>query len=103
MSKSQADSEATAKVYQLDALASQLEGIGKQLETVLTQTSGLVTNAQLEVVKTEYKEDIAEAVKDIHAEYRPTLKRTNWLYTTVIGEAIALLVAAISVIFLIRN
>lgn len=103
MSKSHTELEQPAKVYQLDALDVKLGTIGIQLKTIVDQTAGLATVAQLEVVKSDYKEKIAEAVKDIHAEYRPTLKRTNWLYTTVIAEAVALLGGSIWVILLLRK
>lgn len=102
MSKSHTELEQPAKVYQLEALDAKLETIGTQLRTIVNQTAGLATTAQLEAVKQDYKDRIAEAVKDVNAEYRPTLKKTGWLYTTVIAEGVALLGGAIWVI-LLRN
>lgn len=95
MAKSQAESEQPAKVYQLDALGEQLGNIGKQLETVVKQTAGLVTQAQLEAVKTTFKEKLDEAIKDVRSEYSPTLKRNKalWglvgaLFLMIVGQAI---------------
>lgn len=102
MAKSQAELEQPAKGYELQAVDAKVDTVLDQLKTIVNQTAGLATLAQLEAVKQDLKEDIAEAVKDIHAEYRPTLKRTAWLYTTVIAEAVALLGAALWVIVL-RN
>lgn len=95
MAKSQAELEQPAKVYQLQALDSKLDIIGNQLKTVVNQTAGLATNAQLEAVKADYKEKIAEAVKDMRAEYTPTLKRNKALWglvglllVAIVGQAI---------------
>lgn len=103
MSKSQAELEQPAKRYELAVVDSKVDTVLEQLKTIVNQTAGLATLAQLETLKIDMKEDLAEAVKDIHAEYRPTLKRTNWLYTTVIAEAVGLLGAAIWVIILMKR
>lgn len=102
MGKSHTELEQPAKVYQLEALDAKLETIGGQLKTIVNQTAGLATLAQLEAVKIDYKEKIEELRKDTDAIYGPPLKKTAWLYTTVIAEGIALLGAAIWVIIL-RN
>lgn len=90
MGKSHAEAEAPVKGYQLDAVVSELKTMGKQLETVINQTSGLATIAQLEATKQYNKEYTDESIKDVHAEYRPTLKRNKALWGLV--GAIAVLV-----------
>ena len=102
MAKSHAELEQPAKVYQLDALDAKLSTIGKQLETVVTQTAGLATQVQLEAVKQDYKDRIAEAVKDINAEYRPTLKRNKALWGLV-GALILAIVAQAIIISTLRK
>jgi len=93
--KTQSELEQAAKVYQLQMLDAKLDSMGLQLKTILNQTSGLVTLAQLEATKTYFKEKLEEAVKDINAEYRPLLRRnkTLWgligaLFLMIVGQAI---------------
>ncbi len=95
MAKSHAELEQPAKVYQLDALDAKLETIGGQLKTIVNQTAGLATITQLEAVKADYKEKLAEAVKDIHAEYRPTLKRNKALWGLVGVLVVSIVIQAI--------
>lgn len=93
--KSQLELEQPAKVYQLQALDAKLDTMGIQLKTIINQTGGLATIAQLEAVKNDSKEKLAEAVKDLQAEYQPTLKRNKALWGLVgaltlmiVGQAI---------------
>lgn len=102
MSKSQADSEATAKVYQLDALDDKLKNIGKQLETVVNQTTGLATVAQLESAKQLLKEYTDEAVKDVRTEVRPTLKLNKALWG-IIGTLTVLIIGQAILISILRS
>jgi hypothetical protein len=90
VSKTHTELEQPAKVYQLEALDAKLETIGTQLKTIVNQTAGLATVTQLQKLEQDDKARLAEAVKDIHAEYRPTLKRNKALWGLV--GAIAVLV-----------
>lgn len=95
MEKSHAELEQPAKVYQLQALDAKLEVIGSQVKIIVNQTAGLATVAQLGAVKLDYKEKIAEAVKDINTEYEPSLRRNKALWglvgvltVAIVGQAI---------------
>ncbi len=103
MSRTQAESEQLVKTYQLDAVEGKVDTVLTQLKTIVAQTAGLATIAQLEAARADFKEKTDEAVKDIHKEYRSKFERTEWLYKVVVGEAIALLASAIVVIFLTRT
>lgn len=101
-SKSQDEQEQPAKVYQLDALSNKMDGMKEQLNTILRQTAGLATVAQLEAVKTNFKEKLDDAIKDVHAEYSPTLKRNKALWTLV-GGLVFTIVAQAVILILFRS
>lgn len=93
--KTQSELEQAAKVYQLQMLDAKLETIGFQLKKIVEQTASSVSVAQLDAAKKDWNDDLAEAVKDIHNEYRPMLKRNRTLWATImtlffmiVGQAI---------------
>lgn len=93
--KTQSELEQAAKVYQLQMLDAKLETIGLQLKKIVEQTASSVSVSQLDAARNDWKDDLAEAVKDIHSEYRPMLKRNRalWgligtLFLMIVGQAI---------------
>lgn len=99
--RSQTESEQPAKVYQLDAVDKKVdEALGK-LDTLLTQTSGLVTPAQLTASEKKLEEKLSEEVTKIHLEYRPMKRNIQWLLRTVLGQIIVLVIGAIFAYFVV--
>lgn len=90
----QQELEKPAKVYQLNAVEAKVDTALSKLDTVITQTSGLVTTAQLNSA-------IEESEKKIHLEYRPikrSLTKFIWLLVsglvTIITQAVIIYVIA---------
>ncbi len=84
-SRSQGESEQPAKVYQLDAVQTQVDALGRQLnekmDKILEQTSTLVTEERL-------KDEVAK----IHLKYGPMKSNITWftrtLVITIIGQIV---------------
>lgn len=104
--KSQEESEQPAKVYQLDALASQLETLSKTMSdgfdrvntnvnTLLIKSESQVTPQQLsdniKAVKKETADSLSEEVKKIHLIYGPIKENNKWLIRAIAGQAIILI------------
>lgn len=90
VARSQKDSEQPAKVYQLDALESKVDDALSKLNTIITQTSGLVTETQLLAVRKEMEEHVADEVKKIHLVYGPTKRNISWFVKAIIGQGIVI-------------
>lgn len=95
--RSQAESEAPAKVYQLDALDSKIdvyqEETNKKLDTLINQTKGVITLEQAHVM---IKEALSEAksytdgeIEKVNLEYGPTKKGAWWLAGILVAQAVA--------------
>lgn len=88
--KSQAELEAPAKVYQLEALDTKIDGIINQLLTIERQTSSTVTTTQMEDRLKESEQSSRDytdnQVKLINKEYGP-VKKGAWAVagTVVLG------------------
>lgn len=97
--RTQTESEQPAKVYQLDAVESKVDRALEMLSTVVTNTSGLVSETRLTQVKEEIEKDtdekIEESEKKIHLEYRPYKTAGIWVVSitvaALIGQYIALM------------
>lgn len=85
--RTQIELEAPAKVYQLDALDTKIDGIINQLGIIERQTANTVTVAQMEERLKEYevdmKEHVANEVKLIHSEYKP-IKNGAWIVVSAV-------------------
>lgn len=97
--RSQAESEQPAKVYQLDAVMNKVLEVNGKLDMLLTQTSGLVTTAQLSASEQTTHEKIKEEIDKIHLEYGPLKRNINWLFRTIVGEA-AVIIGEVVVMYL---
>lgn len=86
--KTQAELEQPAKVYQLEAVAKDVIDIKAILGVIKDQTSGLVSNAQLEI--SEKKQEgytdkaVKEAISKVHLEYRPFKNGAYWFASIII-------------------
>lgn len=101
--RSQIESEAPAKVYQLDALDSKLDSYqletNEKLDTLLNQTKGVITidqaHAMIKESEIEVRKWVESEVQKIHLEYGPTKKGAWWvggvIVTAVIGQFIILI------------
>lgn len=93
--KSQSELEAPAKVYQLDALDTKIDGIINQLSTIERQTASTVTVTQMEDRIKESEKESREYTdglrKEIHLEYGP-IKRGAWV---VVGAVVLGIVAQV--------
>lgn len=107
--KSQAESEAPAKVYQLDAVDRKVDQALGMLEKITASVDGVVNNAQLEARlkeqeeefnkkltknKQEFEKALENEVKAIHLKYDPTYTGIWWVVSTVCGLLLAGLWAA---------
>lgn len=84
----QAELEQPAKVYQVDAVEREITNIkeslisaNSKLDRVINQTSGVVTNAQLDIELEKYK---AEILKEVDLKYEPTKKASWWVSALVV-------------------
>lgn len=95
--------EEPVKGYQLLALYEKLNTIDEALKRVLTNTEGVVTQAQLEVAKKEQREYTDDEIEKIHLEYRPLKNGLTWFTKTLIGAVIGQVVSLAGVIYLLVN
>lgn len=77
--KTQEELEQTVKGYQLEAVETKVDAMNLKLDTILTQTNGLVTPAQLEDAKIALKDYVKEEIKKIHLTYNPLKTKINTL------------------------
>lgn len=104
--KTQAESEAPAKVYQLDAVDRKVDQALSMLDKIVASVDGVVNNAQLETrmkelaeefdekldeQKKEFKKALENEVKSIHLKYNPTYTGIWW----VVGSVATLLLASV--------
>lgn len=94
VNKTQEELEQPAKVYQLNAVENKVDNALVKLDTLINQTSGLVTKAQMDAA-------IKEEVDKIHLEYRPlknNLTKFVWLLVAsvlgIIAQAVIIYVIA---------
>lgn len=103
--KTQEESEQPAKVYQLDAIESQVKGLTEQVTTgfnrinksvdlLVTKSESQVTPQQMAdniaALRSTFDNQIKEEIEKLHLEYRPIKNRNNWLLGTVVASAIAI-------------
>ncbi len=97
--QTQMEMEQPAKNYQVKALEVKLDQVSLQLGTILTQTSGLATLAQLQDQKIDLQEKLNEKIDDVkrevNAEYSPYLKRNKSLWALVGVLAVAIIGQAV--------
>lgn len=84
----QEELEQPVKGYQLQAVQVELEGVNKKLDKVITQTSGLVTCAQLDATKKEIFETV-------ELKYGAKIKFQDKIFWLVAGTAITGVVTSI--------
>lgn len=88
--RTQSESEQPAKVYQLDAVESKVDVALSKLNTIITQTSGLVTESQLSAVKKEVEDHTDEEIKKVHLVYGPMKRNISWFVKAIIGQGIVI-------------
>jgi hypothetical protein len=98
--KTQQESEQPAKVYQLDALEAKVDVVIGKLDEIRDNTSGMVTQSQLEATKLSLENKIDEEVKKIHLEYRPMKKNITWFTRSIVVQGVAILGQAVMMAFL---
>lgn len=91
--KSQEELERPAKVYQVDALHSEIVGIKKLLEDQNGFLKGIVTVAYLEERLKNMKEKFDAEMELMKQEYRPVLGNAKWAARTAIGAFATIMVA----------
>jgi hypothetical protein len=89
--KTQKEYEQPAKVYQLDALEAKVDVVIGKLDEIKNNTSGMVSQAQLDSTKDSLDRKIEEEVEKIHLEYRPMKKNISWFIKAMVLEGIAIL------------
>lgn len=100
--KTQAELEAPAKVYQLDALDTKVSDALKKLDTILDGISGVATteyvDAKIKVAKDDIIKDLKQYVDDenekIHLEYRPIKKGALWFAGVIVVAMVGVVVTA---------
>lgn len=105
--KTQKELEQTVKGYQLDAVEIKVDQAIAKLDVLISQTQGIITQEQLRSAINEFEVDIkeyvstkvAEEVKKIHLEYRPTKKGAWWVLATVSAAVIGNLVLTVRNVF----
>lgn len=97
VTKSQSESEAPAKVYQLDAVDGKVSDALKKLDDILRNIKGVATteyvDTKIKNAKDEIMADVQKIVEDevakVHLEYRPIKNGALWfaalLVSTVVG------------------
>jgi hypothetical protein len=98
--KSQDELEQPAKVYQLDALEAKVDVVIGKLDEIRNNTSGLVSQIQLENMKIGIDNQLREEVEKIHLEYRPLKKNITWFIRAMVLEGIAIIGQAVIMVFL---
>lgn len=89
---SQQELEQPAKVYQLNAVETKVDTALLKLDALLTQTSSLISVAQLDAAKAEIRFEIAEEIKKIHLTYGPMKKNLGWFVKLVIGAVVGIII-----------
>lgn len=98
--KSQAELEAPAKVYQLDAVDKKVSDALIKLDTILNNINGVATTEYVDTKIKSIKEDIikelkdhvADEVKAIHLEYRPIKKGALWFAGVIVAAMVTVVV-----------
>lgn len=90
--KTQEELEQTVKGYQLDAVEIKVDQAIAKLDTIINQTNGLVTPAQLEDAKIVLKDYVKEEIKKVHLTYSPLKTKINALNATLGGAVVLQLV-----------
>lgn len=109
--RSQAESESPAKMYQLDAVENKVDQVIGQLKVVIDNTSGLVTQLQLEEARRDFKDIIVELEADfddkldtqknqVDLKYGPVLRQNKALWALVGTAVVAIIVQAIIIVSL---
>lgn len=96
MPKTTPSKERAVKVYELDAVVSEMSHMkdemvrmSKKMDTLIDQTAGIVTCAQLE----KTKQDILD---EVDLKYGPVKSDMKWFSRTAIG---AVIIGSIGIIF----
>lgn len=103
--KSHAESEAPAKVYQLDAVDEKVSSALKKLDAVLDQTKGVATLSDVASAKKDVEESSKTYTDDeitkVHLTYGPVKNNLTWFTRAVVGQGIILVFQLIGLAFVI--
>jgi hypothetical protein len=88
--KTQKELEQVVKGYQLDALEVKVDAVLGKLDEIKNNTSGLVSQRQLDDMTLGIDKQIQEEVEKIHLEYKPLKKNITWFVRAMVLEAIAI-------------
>lgn len=103
--KSQEESEQPAKVYQLDAIESQVKDVAEQMKTgfhrVNTSIDTLLIKSESQVTPQQFAENLlaqkkiledrlTEEIEKVHLEYRPLKKTINVLFAICVTAAVGI-------------
>lgn len=96
MKKTQAELEQPVKGYQLDAVEAKVDQALIKLDSVIQQTQGIVTRAELE-------REIKDAKKEVHLEYGPMKKNLDWFIKAIVLEGFAIIGQVIALYLIARG
>lgn len=116
--KSQEESEQPAKVYQLDAIVDQVNGLAVQMEkgfikvdtsinALLVKSESQVSPQQLEntvtAARSTLENQISEEVEKIHLAYSPLKENNKWLIRAIASQGIIILGQALYFLYVTRS
>lgn len=104
--KSQQESEAPAKVYQLDAVDKKVDDALTKLDTIIRSIDGVATVNYVDTAIKTAKEDITIEVKElvknevkiINTEYRPIKKGALWFAGIIVTAMVGVVVTTFTAI-----
>lgn len=95
--KSQEESEKPAKVYQVDALHTEIVAVKKLLEDQNTYIKGAASVEYVEGRFVTIKEWVSTEIKLVKAEYRPVLGNARWAARTSIAAFVSIILMIIGI------
>lgn len=98
--KTQKEFEQPAKVYQLEALEAKVDVAISKPDDIINQTSGLVSQSQLENTRYILDTKIDDEIKKIHLQYQPMKKNLSWFIKAMVLEGIAIIGQGIIMVFI---
>lgn len=107
---SQEEMEQPAKVYQVIAVADKVDEALEKLKTIVDQTTGVVTQAQLTETKLELKkyidDEVADAEKRVIDKFSPMQKALNkgvWVIIGIVASVITQVTMMVILFFVSRE
>lgn len=95
--KTQEELERPAKVYQVDAIHTELIGVRKLLEEQTSFIKTTVTSAYLEERLKTIDEKFEAKIEAVQQEYRPVLGNARWVAKTAIGAFLSIILMVIGI------